>query len=254
MDKNRKMAAVIALIALLHFPDRMLAQTDQFRSMEFRQWEFTPSNYYYSKYWGTILKMPWPLPDIKGYKPGEGFHDKGKWLGLGIYIPVIFNPYALAAGHWEAVFSPDGYVSESWRKKTPLRIAAVGESEIHKNNNRKSMKEWKTIRDIDLTTIADREGIVLFGEAYSSTKEERDRYSQLILDYLDKIDDNDARNKIEEQYDKIMEEVSVIKSAHMDNARKLEQFYLCNRRLKSLANTAGLVAYFATYNNRYINN
>ena len=67
--------------------DKMLY--NQWASMEFKQWQFEPDTYYYSKVRRSKrilgIKVSWD-------EPGNGYHDKGKWVPFtNWYIPLNIN-------------------------------------------------------------------------------------------------------------------------------------------------------------------
>lgn len=235
MNMRTRLLALVALMTVATCS--MKAQLyDQWASMEFKQWDFTPDDYYYSKVWRRIVNMPWPIPDIYGWKPGEGFHDRGIWVPLtDVYIPVIFNPYAAAAGHWEAVFSPDGYVSERWRQQTGLRTPAAAEAVLYKQESKKEEDYWTRIRKLDVVTIADRSGVLsgLTG-ASTVTAAERQESMDVVNEAYDLIRNEGARERMMDEYHALQEKVNVIDDAHMDNARKVVAMQDINQEYKEM--------------------
>lgn len=236
MNMRTRLCALVALLTVA--AGSMKAQLyDQWASMEYKQWSFSPDSYYYSRVWRRIINMPWPLPDVYGWKPGNGYHDRGIWIpATGIYIPVIFNPYAAAAGHWEAVYAPDGYVNERWRQQLTLRTPAAAESVLYKLESNKEEDYWNNIRNLDVMTIADRMGVLsgLTGAA-TVTGTERQEAMDVVNGAYDDIQDEDMRKQMMGEYDALQERVSVINSAHMDNARKVVAMQELNRDYKELA-------------------
>lgn len=222
---------------------------DQWASMEFKQWDFSPDSYYYSRVWRRIIDMPWPIPDIYGWVPGNGYHDRGIWIPLtGLYEPFIFNPYALAAGHWDAVYRADGYVSERWRQQSPLRVPAASESVLYKLESNKEEDYWSKIRNLDIATIADRQGVLsgLTG-ASTVTATERQEAMDAVNSAYDEIKDENVRDKIMEEYHALQEKVSVIDNAHMDNARKVVALQDINREYGDLRKKVNAVLLFQQF-------
>ena len=245
---------VLAALAMLLGFGQATAQHDsykydQFASMEFKQWDFGPTDFYYSRYWGTILDMPWPIPDIKGWIPttgpnGPGWHDKGQWIPFtGLYVDVIFNPYAAAVGHWDAVFNADGYVNQSWRQYFSHRTSAAAESILYKNLSNKQDRYWGDIKKLDVVTIADRTG-VLSGVtgATQITGTERQESMDAVNKAYDIIGEGPLRDDLMDRYYMLQEQVAVIENAHMDNARKIVAMEEINKEYKELAKTASVLA------------
>ena len=212
-------------------------KANQFASMEMKQWEFTEDSYYYSRVWRRLINMPWPIPDVYGWKPGLGYHDRGEWIpATGLYIGVILNPYAAEAGHWDAVFSPDGYVNEKWRMYSPMRASAAGESVLYKNESNNEEDYWGKIRKLDVVTMADRLGVLegLTG-ASTVTGTVRQESMDVVNENIDSIADEKVREAIMNEYYALQEQHSVINGAYMDNARKLEAMEANNQAYKELA-------------------
>ena len=226
---------------------------DQWASMEFKQWEFSPDSYYYSRVWRKILDLPWPIPDIYGWVPGSGFHDRGIWIpATGLYDPIIFNPYALAAGHWDAVYSPDGYVNQEWRQQLGLRTPAAAESVLYKLESNKEEDYWSKIRNLDVATVADRSGVLsgLTG-ASTVTAAERQEAMDVVNEAYDLIKDEGSRERMMGEYHALQEKVSVIDNAHMDNARKvvaLQEINLEYKEMKKRVVNTVLLEYFKEKN------
>lgn len=215
---------------------------NQLASMETgQQWNFTPDSYYYSRVWRKILDLPGSWFDVHGWEPGLGFHDKGAWIPWSdIYIKVIFNPNALAVGHLEAVYKPTNYVNERWRVMTPLRMTTVANSILQSKNTEDEKQYWKEINLRDMMVLVDRSTLIPLVGARVVTEDERDEYSQQVLDNLHNISELGGEyDKIVEQYrmeyDVIREEISVVSDSYEDNAKRLRSLQECNKRLKVLA-------------------
>lgn len=218
--------------------DKMLY--NQWASMEFKQWQFEPDEYYYSRVWRRIVNMPWPLPDIYGWVPGKGYHDRGQWIPLtGIYIPVILNPYASIAGHWDAVFTPTNYVNEKWRQGIGLRTPAAGEAVLYKDESNKQKDYWSQIREQDILTIADRTGTMsgLTGPEKVVAVERQEAIDEIFTVY-EEMEDEEMKERLMDEYHALQEQVRVIEKAHMDNARKVVAIDKINMEYKALAKRA----------------
>lgn len=218
---------------------------DQFASMEYKQWDFSPTDYYYSRYWGKILDLPWPLKDVYGWLPttgpnGPGWHDRGQWIPFtGLYVGVVVNPYAAAVGHWDAAFHADGYVRESWRQYYSHRTAAAASAVLYKAESNRQDRYWADIRSLDLVTFADRSGTlsgVIGPEQITGT--ERQESMDVINHVVGVIDDDKAADELMEHYYALQEQISVISQAHMDNARKVISMEETNKEYKELKHLA----------------
>lgn len=203
------------LVSVLHY-GHSFAQNDyynQLASMETgQQWKFTPRSYYYSWDYKRVLGIKVPIP-------GLGVHDNGP-AGVGV--------------------GGDGYVDERWRIMTPLRAATVTQSVLQGRNTEKEKNFWKDVNLRDMLVYADRSTDLPLVGAKAVTKDERDEYSQQILDNIFDIRElgekyDEAADEIQMQYDVIREEISIVGSAHEDNARRLRNLQECNKRLKELA-------------------
>lgn len=225
---KRKM--ILVLMSATMCMQHMYAQHDkdnynQWASMEYKQWSFTPKSYYYNKYWGTVVNMPWPIPDIKGWIPGIGVHDKQGWV-----VPTLpYVPYYNFIG--------DNYVNESWRQMTKLRSGATVTHIIESSYTKKEDEHWNTVYKEDLATIADRNLEV----SYSMTSDTRNRLKEQITDNLSAMNDDTADN-FRLEYDRILANISNIRNAHMDNAKKIVAYENENRALEKLAVLTGKVA------------
>ena len=216
------------------------------------QWKFTPEREYYSTY---KKKINMGFFSFKMNVPGEGWHDNGFW-GWGFNRTP--NIYAAAAGNFSAVFLPDHYVKEVWRKMTPLRLSAVAEVELQYSSVSQSTKDWNSIMKKDALTEADRYGLAEslgadWLSAYQITSGDRNKacYAistiiyQLENDYDFDVDD------LNDEYDSILQEVSTIHNAHMDNAKKLVALEACNKSLTKLLDGCNGVLALVKYNYEY---
>lgn len=214
MRTRIRFLAMVLLSVLYH--GQSFAQNDyynQLASMETgQQWKFSPRAYYYSWDYDYVL-------GVKIWIVGTGVHDNGPG-GIGI--------------------GGDGYVDEKWRIMTPLRAITVTQSALQGRNTEKEKNYWKDVNLRDLLVFADRSTDIPLVGAKAVTKDERDEYSQQILDNMFNIRElgakyNDVAKNIRMQYDEIREEISIVGSAHEDNARRLRSLQECNNRLKELA-------------------
>lgn len=192
----------------------MYAQHDkdnynQWASMEYKQWKFTPRSYYYSWDYKRVLGIKIPIP-------GLGVHDNGPG-GIGI--------------------GGDNYVNEKWRQMTGLRSEATVTHILESSYSKKEDEYWNTVYKGDLATIADRSLEV----SYSITKDTRDRLKQQITDNLEAMDGETANN-FRMEYNRILDNVSDIRNTHMDNAKKIVAYENENRSLEKLAVLTGKVA------------
>jgi len=218
---------------------------DQFASMEYKQWDFSPTDYYYSRYWGKILDLPWPLSDIYGWLPttgpnGPGWHDRGQWIPFtGLYIGVVVNPYAAAVGHWDAAFHADGYVNESWRQYYSHRTAAAASAVLYKAESNRQDRYWADIRSLDLVTFADRSGTLsgVIGPD-EVTAAERQQYIDVIFKAESNLENQRLSDDIMDEFHALQEQISVIRQAHMDNARKVVSMEELNKEFRVLAERA----------------
>lgn len=213
---KRKM--ILVLTAATMCMQHMYAQHDkdnynQWASMEYKQWKFTPESYYYSWY---KKKIDLGLFSIKIDVPGLGVHDDGPG-GIGI--------------------GGDNYVNESWRQMDGLRSGATVTHLIESSYSRQEDEHWNTVYKEDLATIADRSLEV----SYSMTAGTRDRLKEQITDNLSAMNDNTADN-FRLEYDRILDNISNIRNAHMDNAKKIVAYEKENRALEKLAVLTGKVA------------
>lgn len=182
---------------------------NQWASMEFKQWSFTPKSYYYS----------WYMKDYGLFKtkvPGVGVHDKGP-AGIGI--------------------GGDNYVNEPWRLMTPLRKSAVVESSTESSQEREQKNKWNEIFKKDLLTIADRE----VDAAYAITKDARDQAAASIAGSLTGLPlEGSAAAALE--YARIKSNINTIHGAQIDNAKRLVVYQNENQALDNLQDAVSRAA------------
>lgn len=213
---RRKM--LLVLMAATFGMQHMYAQHDkdnynQWASMEYKQWKFTPESYYYSWY---KKKIDLGLFSIKIDVPGLGVHDDGPG-GIGI--------------------GGDNYVNESWRQMDGLRSGATVTHLIESSYSRQEDEHWNTVYKGDLATIADRSLEI----SYSITGDTRNRLKKQITDNLQAMDDETADN-FRMEYNRILANIDNIHDAHMDNAKKIVAYENENRSLEKLAVLTNKVA------------
>ena len=215
---------------------------NQFSSMEYRKWGFTPKWYYYSWYRKSIrvlgVKISWD-------EPGLGVHDNG--------------PAGIAGG--------DGYVNERWRMMSPLRVTAATEAALQANNTDDEREFWKDINIKDAAVFLDRSTDLPLVGASAVTSVDRDEFSQQILDNIYAIrrlaDEDqqltsgshtnpswaqdgdilerpsskydDIADELKLEYDVIREEISAVANSHEANANRLRLLQDCNNRLQKLS-------------------
>ena len=203
---------------------------NQIASMEYKQWSFSPDWYYYNRYWGTVVDMPWPIPDVRGWLPGLGVHDN-----QGYVVPTL--PYVPFYN-----FIGDNYVNEDWRQMYPLRVEAAAEAWLQAIQTEKEKNFWNKIQLKDLAVYTDRSTDMPLIGANAVTKDERDELGQNINDYLFKIRDlggqSDKYKEVVEdlrlEYNVIREEATLVNSSHEHNANRLRNLQDCNNRLQKL--------------------
>lgn len=176
---------------------------NQVASMEFKQWSFTPKSYYYS----------WYMKDYFFFKtrmPGSGVHDKGpagvSWLG------------------------GDNYVNEPWRLMSPLRESAAEVAKEEASQEKTQKEKWNDIFDQDVLTIADRE----IDAAYAITKSVRNRVGEEIVATLPALPLS-GQTSAALEYARIKDNIDMIHSATIDNAKRLVQYEKENQALEDLS-------------------
>ena len=203
---------------------------NQVASMEYKQWSFSPDWYYYNRYWGTVIDMPWPIPNVRGWLPGLGVHDSQGWV-----VPTL--PYVPFYN-----FIGDNYVNEDWRQMYPLRVEAAGEAWLQAGQTEREKNFWNKIQVKDLAVYTDRSTDLPLIGANTVTKDEREDLSQNILDNLFKIRElggeaDKYKELVEDlrlEYNVIREEITLVNSSHEHNANRLRNLQDCNNRLRKL--------------------
>lgn len=215
---------------------------NQIASMEFKQWGFSPKDDYFSTIKKKVLFITLKLP-------GQGYHDDG-WYGTGTILPLStsyasYTAGVILTGELERLTKPDHYVDEKWRLKSPLRASAYGEASIQRGYIAKEKDYWQTIRNRDLLTIADRSGLFAEGLSLSAidvTENDRNRASGEILDAVDYLGSGEVSDNINDDFRRIQADISAIRGAHLDDARKSVELHKANLRLEDLAKVAGQFA------------
>ncbi len=173
---------------------------NQIKSIEYKQWEFSPDWYYYSwvkrKIFGISIRVP-----------GLGRHDRGPG-GIGI--------------------GGDNYVNEydnNVKQYTPM-IATV--SSITLPNTEQQEEDTETVYKQELAKFADK----TIDYAYILSKSRRDelkgKFNILYQKYaLKNGSSKEGQNNmyvLKFEYDRIISNVEIIKDSHMSNAIKREAY------------------------------
>jgi hypothetical protein len=211
MRKRKIATGLMSLLALAFASAPVNADRhnyNQWASMEFKQWHFTPTWYYYSWYTRYVLGIPITLP-------GLGIHDSGPGgIGLG-----------------------DHYVDERWRRMTPLRNVSVAEHTLETERNKKETEEWNDVYQKDMLTIADRNldaGYSITNDRRNDLIENVDGYATIISDY--------EKERVKEEKERILSNVKVIRNTHMDNAKKIAAYERESDSLEQLVRGEKLIA------------
>jgi hypothetical protein len=176
---------------------------NQIASEEFKQWDFSPKEYYYSWYKKKVVF--WHVT-----VPGLGVHDKGF---AGTHVP-----------------KGDNYVNERWRQMTPLRAASVATNAMNEEKVEEISKKWEEMAKQAALEEAD----ALVDAAYSITSSERNRLKR-------KITENILHNEMKTmtnltlEYERILSNIKYIKDSRLGNAERLEAYQAENKRLKELS-------------------
>lgn len=185
---------------------------NQWASMEFKQWDFSPKSYYYS--W-VKKKVLWWYIDV----PGTGIHDRGV---AGTHIP-----------------KGDNYVNQDWRQMSRLRAISVASTSKQTNNDANVNEQWKTLNQIDVLTYADKN----IDAAYAITQGEREKLTNSIMTsmiLLFSMDEEKTANFVKE-FNRIISNIKTINKAHMENAKKVIAYSQENKSLKELDNSLNMV-------------
>jgi len=208
------------------FTGKMYAQDEsdndiynQIGSMEYKHWKFSPRAYYYSWDYKRVLGIKIPIP-------GLGIHDNGP-AGIGI--------------------GGDGYVDEKWRQMYPLRMTASTEALLQAGQTEDEKKFWKEINIKDLLVYADRSTDLPLVGAKTVTSDDRNEFSQRILDDIHEIrelggsENERIADDLRMEYDIIREEINIVVSAHEANANRLRTLQACNNRLRKLSKKSATI-------------
>ena len=208
------------------FTGKMCAQDEsdediynQIGSMEYKHWYFSPRGYYYSWDYKRVLGIKIPIP-------GLGIHDNGP-AGIGI--------------------GGDHYVDERWRQMYPLRVTASSEALLQAGQTEDEKKFWKEINIKDLLVYADRSTDLPLVGARSVTSDDRDEFSQRILDDIHEIrelggkENERIADDLRMEYDIIHEEIGIVANAHEANANRLRTLQACNNRLRKLSKKSAAI-------------
>ena len=203
---------IFAILCAAIIPLRGMAQHDrdnynQWASMEFKQWGFTPESYYYSWY---KKKINMGLFHITVKVPGLGVHDKGP------------------AG----MFGGDNYVNERWRQMAGLRTKATASHSVESGNAGKEDGHWNDVFKQDLLTIADRNVEV----SYTKKKKKREKLLDDVMNNILVLErNNEDVSPFLLECRRIIGNVENIHKASMDNSKKLVAYQRENESLEQLA-------------------
>lgn len=214
---------------------------NQIASMEYKQYTFTPRSDYYSKIRKTILFVSFDVP-------GNGWHEDG-YFGTGVNVEP--NIYAGLIGEWDLVYNPDGYVDENWRKMAGLRAPAVLSAGLQKNYITDEDNWWQNIRNGDLLTIADRSGetpsALLGSSAVEVTANDRNDACRNIEQYLQQVNEPNMQVASAVEYECIQSNITNLRSAHMDDAKKAVELTAANGQLEKLKRKVSVRAKFCQF-------
>lgn len=198
--KKIGLMAILLGVALMLKADG--ANQDQWASMEFMQWEFSPKAYYYSKYYKRIfgIKIPVLSP--------IGLHDNG--------------PFNLGIGG-------DHYVSERWRQMSGLRAEAAGMALLEKQEREKIKDRWEE--------ILKRDGLELADKAVDAAKliedDKRGKLCRQITKMVEELPTGESLN-IMDEYERIQQNIKIIHDAFIPNADKIVAYRKQMHKLERL--------------------
>lgn len=201
---------------------------NQITSMEVGVWNFTPRSDYYNWDYKRVLGIKIPIP-------GNGWHQNG-WCGTGFNL--VPNTFAGLAGRPHEILKPSNYVNEPWRAMSAQRIAGVAEMILMKDDIGKSKSKWDDMLLDDILTIADRSGVVSGALSLGSndiTRNDRNAACTVIDQFLGEIKDEETRDVLQREYDRLLQQINAVAGAHIDDARKTLLLTSCNKGLERLA-------------------
>lgn len=188
MEKYKK----IGLLAIMGLTSVTLnadgPNRDQWASMEYKQWKFSPKNYYYSWVYKKVLGITFKIP-------AAGIHDRG-FGGVG--------------------FPGDNYVNERWRQMAGLRIKAVTMTEMEDKATLEIRKRWDEIMLRDALELADK--AVDAGKLIEDSK--RNKISSQITRTARELPPDESQN-IMDEYERIRQNINIIHKAFIPNADKI---------------------------------
>lgn len=205
--QKNKMVRVLLFVGTFLSLASLPAEADndnynQWASMEFKQWSFTPKSYYYSWYY---KRGPF---GIKYKVPGKGIHDHGPG-GVGLW--------------------GDGYVRQRWRQMTPLRAEAVVAATLDKEQVNSIKEYWDDIRTMDLSDLADKK----INLATQVDKDSRKAVIRTLASLVEKLEVGSSEQILDE-YNRIKENLEIIGDAFLPNSDKMVAYEKELKRLEKL--------------------
>lgn len=199
--KKIGLMAILLGVALMLKADG--ANQDQWASMEFKQWKFSPEGYYYSwvhkKFLGITFKLP-----------GSGIHDRGT---AGTRLPI----------------PGDNYVNERWRQMSGLRAEAAGMALLEKQEREKIKDRWEE--------ILKRDGLELADKAVDAAKliedDKRGKLCSQITKMVEDLPTGESLN-IMDEYERIQQNIKIIHDAFIPNADKIVAYRKQMHKLERL--------------------
>jgi hypothetical protein len=176
----------------------MMAEDDhrnnQFKSMVFRQWEFTPKSYYYSWYYEEV---DLGIFDFTVKLPGEGVHDNG--------IPGIGGG--------------DGYVQVD--RRTSFQLTPTKASTVLSNSEwEQSHESEDKMYNQEMMKLADR----TIDTEYLLKKEDLDNIKTVLEKEMAKLSGNKVGlsvcQSLYDEYDRISKNIDIVKNSHLENAKR----------------------------------
>lgn len=185
--KKMGLMAVLLGVALMLKADG--ANQDQWASMEFMQWKFSPKPYYYSKYYERIFGVKIPI-----LSP-IGLHDNG--------------PFNSGIGG-------DHYVRQRWRQMSGLRIEAVSMAKMEEEQKNQIKDKWEGIMKRDAFEFADKAADT--GKLIEDDK--RGKLCSQITKMAEELPTGESLN-IMDEYERIRQNIQIIHGAFIPNSDKI---------------------------------
>ena len=188
--KYKKMGLMAVMLGVALMLKAVGANQDQWASMEFMQWKFSPEGYYYSwvhkKFLGVTFKLP-----------GAGIHDRGT---AGTRLPL----------------PGDNYVNERWRQMSGLRIEAVSMAKMEEEQKNQIKDKWEGIMKRDAFEFADK--AVDTGKLIEDDK--RGKLCSQITKMAEELPTGESLN-IMDEYERIRQNIKIIHGAFIPNSDKI---------------------------------